>query len=53
MIYRQTANPNATNSELDSKIVITKEDKLKEIMWNSKLNYNDRVKLIKQLKGEK
>ena len=30
MIYRQTANPNATNSELDAKIVITKEDKFEE-----------------------
>ena len=30
MIYRQTANPNATNSELDAKIVITKEDRFEE-----------------------
>ena len=30
-----------------------KTQKLKEIMWNSKLSYNDRVKLIKQLKEEK
>ena len=33
--------------------MITYYDKLKEIMWNSKLIYNDRVKLIKQLKEEK
>ena len=30
MIYRQTANPNATNSELDAKIVITQEDRFEE-----------------------
>ena len=44
MIYRQTANPNATNSELDAKIVITKEDKFEE--WLSscpdKLTFCDR-----------
>jgi len=27
-------------------------DKLKEILWNSKLTHSERVKLIKQLKEE-
>ena len=30
MIYKGIANPNATNSELDAKIVITKEDRFEE-----------------------
>ena len=30
MNYKGIANPNATNSELDAKIVITKEDKFEE-----------------------
>ena len=33
--------------------MITYYDKLKEIMFNIKLIYNDRVKLIKQLKEKK
>ena len=31
---------------------MTYYDKLKEILWNSKLTHNERVKLIKQLKEE-
>ena len=29
---------------------MTYYDKLKEILWNSKLTHNERVRLIKQLK---
>ena len=32
---------------------MTYYDKLKKIMWNSKLTHNERVKLIKQLKEAK
>ena len=28
-------------------------NKLKDILWNSKLSHPERVKLIKQIKGEK
>ena len=31
---------------------MTYYDKLKQIMWNSKLTHSERVKLIKQLKEE-
>ncbi len=40
-IYRQTANPNATNSELDAKIIIkydeTNQPEDWEDFWNSSL----------------
>ncbi len=32
--------------------MMTYYDKLKEILWNSKLTHSERVKLIKQLKED-
>ena len=41
MIYRQTANPNASNSELDAKVIIkydeTNQPKDWEEFWNRPL----------------
>ena len=33
-IYRQTANPNATNSELDAKIIITYDETNQPEDWD-------------------
>ena len=42
MIYRQTANPNATNSELDAKVVID----------HTKLTDEEEEKIIQDLMKE-
>ena len=61
MTYSQKANPNATNSELDAKVIIKhptltsnqRYDKLKDILWNTKLTHSERVEKIKKLKEVK